>query len=416
MVGPLRARSFIFFVATSTVTAIGSGLTNLLLVHLIGISSRVTILTYAQGALILTLPPILFSPVFGVLIDRWDKRRVFILTRIVQAGLFVVATALARSVPSLLPLWIVLFLFFTADVFNNSTAPALLPFMVRTEEIVQANSVWLTFVRIASVAGMFLGGHLVAWIGLSRFLAIDGLLFLIAGLLALGVVPGPEFRLERGPATAGAFSTGLRRFLKQLGAVIREIRVNRYVLFVVASIIVCYAIFGIAYSALTYLVQKHLGLETAGVSNFRALIALGMILGTISIGLLGRRWSKTRIIVFGIAVIAGLFIAGSALIKVWYMILVAVLTGLVFAWVLIAQTTILQTRVPAEMEGRIFATREFFNNSTLLITTLIVGLVGLAVSFSALLLIIGLALLAVAALGYGFVHGLETEKGTSPCP
>ena len=142
-------------------------------------------------------------------------------------------------------------------------------------------------------------------------------------------------------------------------------------------------------------------------------------------GLLGKRLSPTRLIALGIGLVGLFFVAGSGLIRVWFFAGVSVPIGAILAAVGIAQTTILQTRVPPEVQGRIFATREFINNVTFLLTTVVIGLVGLATGVRtsgdtipnrsgsghvpALLLIIGVALLALGMAGWRMIRTLRPD-------
>jgi hypothetical protein len=129
----------------------------------------------------------------------------------------------------------------------------------------------------------------------------------------------------------------------------------------------------------------------------------------LSLGAASERLPQTLVIVFGIAVIGVLFLAGPWLMNRWFLALVALLSGATFSWIGIAQTSILQTRVGLEIQGRIFATREFFSNVTLILTTFGIGLVSLMTALKSLLLVVGAALLVIAGFGLWLARRLEQQ-------
>jgi Na+/melibiose symporter-like transporter len=412
----LRNRSFRYLVGASTVTALGDRLTHMLLITLIAVSQPGKILAYSEGALVFSLPAILFSPVVGVLIDRWDKRKVLAASHFVQGALLLLAPLLIFVTGSLNPVWIVLLLFFTVDIFDNSTSPAMLPAIVEPERIVTANSTWSVFARFAAIIGMVGGGFLVKSVGWKLGFTIDASTHLISAFLVLGILPSLAFR-PNSAAAQTRLHVAVRRswgsFFQQLGEVIRLLRTNRYVEFVVFSLVVSQAISGIAYSVLLFLVQQKLKLGTAGVGIYTGILAAGMILGAVSLGIVGDRISKTRVIVFGIALIGGLFVAGTWLINIWFLGVVALLAGVTFSGIGIAQTSLLQTKVALDAQGRIFATREFFSNLTFILVTFAIGLLSLMTVLRSLLLIVGAALLLTAAFGFRLARALDRQESAA---
>jgi MFS family permease len=390
----------------------------MLLITLIAVSQPARIMAYAEGALVFALPAILFSPVAGVLIDRWDKRRVLAISHFTQGSLLLLAPLLMLVIHNRTPVWVVLFLFFIVDIFDNSTSPAMLPAIVESRDIVTANSVWSVFARFAAVIGMVAGGFLVKSVGWELGFTIDASTHLISACLVLGILPSLAFR-PNAAAVQTRLHTAVRRswgsFLQQLGEVIRLIGANRHVAFVIFSIVVSMAISGVAYAVLLFLVQQVLGLGTRGVGIYTGILAAGMILGALALGVLGERVPKALVIVLGIALIGALFLLGPLLLNIWFMGIIALFAGVTFSAISIAQTSILQTRVALEIQGRIFATREFFNNATIIVTTFIVGLLSLVTMLKPLLVIVGAALLAAAGFGLWLARRLD-EPGSEGAP
>jgi MFS family permease len=404
----LRLRDFRYLAGASAVDAPGSRLMLILLSALIARAQPGKVIAYSQGSLLFALPPILLAPFIGVLADRWDRRRTLAFAELSKVGILLAVPLVSFLTRSWTPIWLLIFLFFAADIFKNSTAPPLLPSIVRPEQIMTANSLWFALARATTVIGFLGGGYLVRLAGWKLSFAANALIHLAAGLLVLGILPSPAFR-ARTPANIPlhhALRDSLRRFSGQLKEVILVVGQNRYVAFAMFSLLVSSSITGVAYTILQYLVQQKLNLGEAGIGVYMAILAGGMLLGAVLIGLAGDRLSKTRIVVYGCAAIGGLFLIGPWFINVWFIGVMALVAGVAFSGIGIAQTAILQTRVTPEIQGRIFATREFLANVALVAITVPIGAISLVADLTWLLLAIGGGLLVLAAIGYWLAHNL----------
>lgn len=404
----LRQSDFRYLVSTTTIDALGVRLTHMLLIALVAASQPGEIFAYAQGSMIVGLPPILLAPFIGVLVDRWNRRNTLFVTHLVQTGLLLLAPVLFMLTGSLIPAWLILFTFFAADVFKNSSAPALLPAIVPPENTLVANSLWYAFARAATVIGMIFGGYLVKLTGWQASFAVNGVVHLVAGLLLLGISNRPAFHPVPATQDLGtALARSGHKFFQELVAVLRLIISNRYVAFVMFTVVAALGITGIAYTLLAYIVQQVMGLGTAGVGIYSGIMAAGMLGGSILIGIFADRIRRTRLIIFGLAAIGLLLLIGPWLVNRWFVGIIALIAGGAFSGIGIAQTTVLQTRVAAEAQGRIFATREFFGNVMFLATTLLLGITSLIASYQLLLVLSGVTLLLFCLLGWLLVRNLE---------
>ena len=135
-----------------------------------------------------TLPWLLTTLFAGVVADRYDRRRVMLLTNLVRvvalgAGAVVVVSG-SLSVPLLCALALVLG---TCEVFHDTCAQAMVPALVPKDRLEAANGRLLTTEQVAnSFLGAPLAGPLVA-LGAGWALGVPGLLYLAGALLLLGV-------------------------------------------------------------------------------------------------------------------------------------------------------------------------------------------------------------------------------------
>jgi len=140
--------------------------------------------TALMGALMAasTLPGVLVSPFAGVLIDRSNKKRLFILMDLIR-GVCIVTLASA-AYKGIIAIWMVfaagILLSVCGAVFSpgiQSTVPDLVP----KSKITNANSAFLIVTSGSNLIGNVAGGFLYQALGAPFLFLIDGLSFLFSG-------------------------------------------------------------------------------------------------------------------------------------------------------------------------------------------------------------------------------------------
>ena len=165
--------------------------------------------TLATGAVFLvsTLPRLLFAPMAGVLVDRWDRKRVMIAADLLRAAVLLVLL-LAPFYGWVWLIYPVDFLLSSISQFFRPAKDAIVPRLVDNERLVEANSLNALGVNLAIVLGPSLGGALLAYTGLVTVVLLDAASFLTsAGLIALitHTSDGPaEAATTHTPVTAAA--------------------------------------------------------------------------------------------------------------------------------------------------------------------------------------------------------------------
>ena len=137
-----------------------------------------------------TLPNLLFSPIAGTLVDRWDHKDVLVVSDLLRAAtVLFIPMAIVTNIILVYPL---VFILTTISIFFRPARVAILPQIVRPDELLTANSALWVGETLADVIGYPAGGALRRRAGLG---AADRLL---AGRGDLrGLRPPPEH--DRGP-------------------------------------------------------------------------------------------------------------------------------------------------------------------------------------------------------------------------
>lgn len=148
------------------------------------------------------LPMVLFGSVAGVFVDRWDRRRIMVITNVLQAGIMLLLL-LVRSSEWLWLVYLVAFIQSSASMFFGPAESAIVPNLVEEEQLVPANALGNLNNTIARLAGPPIGGILFGLFGLDLVVIIDSASFLIAAtLIALMSVSSKPTEQQVGQAEA----------------------------------------------------------------------------------------------------------------------------------------------------------------------------------------------------------------------
>jgi hypothetical protein len=104
-----------------------------------------------------TLPNLLLGPIAGTLVDRWDQKQVMVVSDLLRAAaVLLIPIAAVTSLPLVYPL---VFLVTAISIFFRPARTAVLPRIVRRDELVTANSATWLGETLADVVGYPLAGN-----------------------------------------------------------------------------------------------------------------------------------------------------------------------------------------------------------------------------------------------------------------
>ncbi len=377
MFGLLRKKGILFLGLSNTISQLGDRLTHMVIITFIGVMFPGKISAFSEFSVTFSLPLVILSPFAGVFVDHWNKQTIMFRCHLIQAVLIFITPFLIALTHSMVPIWILVVVFFSLDLFNNTSKNSVIPDLVEYDQLVPANSIILTMSRAATFVGMVGGGYLINWVGWQVGFYVDATTHLVAGTLVLFM--GAKALFE--PVRKVEFSLvkelkkSLNTFivdLKELGLVLVR---DRMVILVMISVVVLPFVSAVGYTLLIYLVQQEFGLGTAGVGLMGGIIGVGMLCGAVLLGYFGRYVSRGLILIFSIAVLACLFIIGPFFVSAAFLYAISFFIGIVYSFFGISQDTILQEDVARDIRGRIFATKEFIVNLTFLVWAVLVGVI-----------------------------------------
>jgi MFS family permease len=151
-------------------------------------------LTFFMG----TIPNLVFSPIAGAYVDRWDKKQVLVVSDILRAAL-----ALLVPVAVLINVWLaypLVFLITTVSIFFRPARVAILPRLVPKRDLLSANSAMWVGETLADVINYPIAGLFVVFLAGSLPIAFwfDAATYLVSAALMASIAMPPLARRMRG--------------------------------------------------------------------------------------------------------------------------------------------------------------------------------------------------------------------------
>ena len=132
------------------------------------------------------LPPFLLGPVAGVVADRFDRRKVLILSDMLRAGI-VLCFLLVDRQERLWLLYVLTVLQFSVSSFFEPARAALVPALVENDELLKANTLSSVTWSAMLTLGGAIGGLTASLFGVRVSLIVDAASFLASAALVLSI-------------------------------------------------------------------------------------------------------------------------------------------------------------------------------------------------------------------------------------
>ncbi|MCA8914196.1 MAG: MFS transporter [Planctomycetes bacterium] len=351
-----------------------------LVIYLIGRDAGVEVgLTRMMDA----LPFLLFGAYAGVLVDRFSRRGMMLISDIVRA--LVVGCVPVLFFADVLAWWMLPVVAFASYLFAtvfNPARDALIPDLAEGANLLRVNSIFQTSQQLAVILGAGLVGILL-WpdlygssppgpTGIVWLLVADAASFVVSFVCIL-LIQAPRKTL----AEPGSRPGSLHELRESLANAWKDTRL-RALLFLTA--VDNFFIMGPAIVGGMFLIKSHLKLETWAYGVFEAMLGLGWFIGTLLIARFGTRVRTGRLVIFGMFM-DGITYVPFLWLNTFPQFLVAIfLHGLTIPLITVGRTTLIQRHYPRERLGRIFAlvtiTVQGFTALSALTTGLALGWIG----------------------------------------
>jgi predicted MFS family arabinose efflux permease len=290
------------------------------------------------------IPILLFSLVGGVVADRVDRRRLLILSQVIQmSSAFLLAFLYAIGV---VQIWHILSLSFvsgTAQAFGGPAYQALFPSLVEPEDLPNAIALQSIQFNVARVIGPALGGIAFTYLGYAWCFSLNGLSF-IAVIISLVLLRIDFIPVKAGVSVLTSMKQGFG-FIRNQGAM-------------VALIVLAFCMTMLGIPLLTFLPVFAKDVLHGDAFTFTLMLSLsggGAVVGSLIVATMGNISAKGRVALIMLTAL-GALMAGFALSKsVALSCVLLFLAGIALIAVFTLIQSLVQLITGNEMRGRVMS-------------------------------------------------------------
>lgn len=375
----LTNRNFVLLWAAYGISAFGDHLSEMALLQESGGLARDDI-TRVQALMTFCFfaPFVVLGPLAGWWADRFSRKWTMIATDLLRAS---VMLSVPLAVPLLLgwglgdfAITLPLLLTGTFAAFFSPCRQAMLPTLIRDDQLVRANAMISTLGTIGGILSAVVGGLLVDWALAGHYdlewnYRLNALTFVASAVFLTGIL------MSRSRAVPHDVPTGLWTPIREG---FRYVRQHRRVLHIILLGTVFWGAAGVIISVVPAMVRDVFGGEFSDAGMYRGLIAGGLALGAAVLTLIGPALPiplAVLVSVLGGAVwvafldVAVVFKLGRTLTA-----LGLVMIGVHGAGILVTVMVVIQRFVPDSRRGRVFGVADMATMAAIVATTGLLGL------------------------------------------
>jgi DHA3 family macrolide efflux protein-like MFS transporter len=345
----------------------------------------------------ISLPSILFGSVVGVLIDRFDRQRVMIVSDLIR-GVLVCIVPFARTPFQVYTIAFAISFFYA--IFDPAME-AVLPDIIKNEDdLIVANSLTAAANSAAVALGPAIGGLIIARMGLAAAFFLDALSFFISAI-AIWVMKIPQ--VEKREKTRSRFRRDwLDGFI--------FVRNHPTTLLLILITALPMAVIGVHGSLLVVFARESLHVGGEGYGYLAGAIGIGTLVGSLGLGAFGSRKRKSHLVQIGLLFCGILLVLFGFTTTLWLAIIIRFAYGLGDTLYRTPASTMLQEEVPSQLRGRILSIGTALRDSALLLSSALAGVLADSLGANRIFMGVGLVLLSIGTVGGQVLKWATSDK------
>ena len=335
----------------------------LYLIHMHGAESASK--SSAVAAAIFVVPFLLFSAAAGMLADRYSKRDVLVICKVLEL-VAMIGAVLSFFFDYETGLYLVLFLIGTHSALFSPSKYGIVPELVDREHLSRANGILVMATFLAVIIGSAVSPLLVDMTE-SNYPLAQSLCILVAGVGLAATI-----RVKRTPP-AGSVKKMSVLFVRDIWRTMRSIKHDRYL--VQAVMASAYFTMLGAYMQLNMIPYgiQHLGLDEQKSGYLFFVVALGIALGALLSGKL-----SGRNIEFGIVPLGAMILTMAAILlkflapSLWLIVPTVFAAGIGAGLFIVPVDSFIQSQAPRKQRGEVLAASSFLSWVGVLLASVLV--------------------------------------------
>ena len=294
------------------------------------------------------LPYVILSPIAGVIIDRFDRKKIMILSDL-MAGI-VTATILILFILGEIEVWHL----FIAEAFMGASEAFQIPAYISSITLLipkakysRASGMRSFSSYSAQIFAPIISGLLVVSIGITGILLIDIVTFFLSMFALVMVnIPNPENKEDKSMNMREDLKFGINYLIKRRGLFLLML------IFLAINFLAAMTYFGI----LPAMILARTDNNKMILASVQAALGLGGVIGSLIVSFIGTPRKKvfTMLMAAALSYLLGdIFLGIGTTEFVWYV--AAFLSSFVLPFIMSSQNALWQSKVDPSIQGRVFS-------------------------------------------------------------
>ena len=299
------------------------------------------------------LPWLFFAVPIGAIVDRVDRRKALFLGNVSRALIgLVVSYIVYQDAMTIEILLLATFLWGVCEVLVDTTSQAILPEILKSDQLERGNSRLNTAeVIVAQFVGTPLGGFLYA-VAIALPFFLSGVGFAIAALI-VSIFP---FHTSLKPAERGPDAPE-PHFLNEIKLGIKYMYEEKRIFHLVVITTLLGFFFSLANAILPLFIIEELGVEPRYLGILFAIQGVGALAGSVLAPRISKKLGRGRALALNLFIASlPVFLMGIVP-NVWYFLILSIVIGATISVWNILLMSVYQSIIPRELYGRIHGAR-----------------------------------------------------------
>lgn len=344
------------------------------------------------------LPALILGPIAGVFVDRWDRRRVMIVSDVLR-GLLVLCLLTIRSPEQVWIFYVIGFLNSCTSQFFFPARGAVLPLVVtEKEDWLPANGMMQIIQMVGLLAGPALAGFAIGLWGEQVAFIANSIGYFCSALAVM------TMRVPRTTPGMAAGGSSIRVLLAEMIDGVKYLLSHRSTLGV--TICMSVAMLGIGAINVVWVpyLQRAFGIGAEGLGIVDAFQGGGMLIGGLLLGLGAARMKKSVMAGAGMVLIGVLFGLMGYTPLFWMITVESFLVGVALVPVQSTLTTIMQLAVPDLKRGRVGSSMGAMTTAASLLSMAFASFFGEKIGLRNVYAVVGVFLSLSGVLGFWLLN------------
>jgi len=289
----LKRRNFFLLWFGQVISQFGDRLTQMALIGLVYELMPHSSMSLAKVMSLPVLAVLLISPVAGVYVDRWQKRKTMYVSDFLRGICIALIFILIFKFKTVIFIYFLIFLSFCVGRFFIPAKMAIIPTLVDQKDLLLANSLVSITAMIAAILGFGLGGIIVEKLGVKVAFLIDSVTFFLSSLAVLSMkieergLFSPKDFLD---LSKQAIEEVKRSFIFEMKEGLKYLLKSKETRYAAQVFFLLFSCLGSLYVVFIVFIQNTLSSVTLDLGYLAVGLGTGLFVGSLIYGKIGKRY------------------------------------------------------------------------------------------------------------------------------